>query len=161
MSYSTGEQRARKNVFRRLNIIFFSDFHDMKNYPVRFKPHSDLYEELVRIVNEKQWPSGWVVTGIGSLSRVALRFANKEEPSVYEGSWEICSLAGTLSTDGIHIHMVVSDEKGTTLGGHLVVGNIIRTTAELVLGYSVRTLFHRVGDDETKYPELVVQEREE
>ncbi len=50
------------------------------------------------------------------------------------GELEILSLAGTLSPDGVHLHMAVADSSGTVIGGHLCAGSLVRTTAELVLG---------------------------
>lgn len=106
-----------------------------------------------------QWPSCWVVTGIGSLSQASLRFAGRHDMELLSGKYEICSLAGTLSTDGVHVHMVVADEKGHTFGGHLGYGNTIRTTAEIVLGYDLAFQFYRQYDQKTGYHELVVHKR--
>jgi len=43
-----------------------------------------------------------------------------------------------------------------TLGGHLQDGNIVRTTAELVIGELTDVSFSRLLDPETGYDELVV-----
>jgi predicted DNA-binding protein with PD1-like motif len=56
--------------------------------------------------------------------------------------------------------MCVSDEEGKMVGGHLMDGNRIYTTAEVVLGclddlYS----FSRVYDARTGFPELVITAR--
>ncbi|MAA78990.1 MAG: DNA-binding protein [Deltaproteobacteria bacterium] len=130
----------------------------MSVFPIRLLPNIDLREELERITVEHEWSSGWIIMGIGSLSQVSLRFAGKEDVQILEGEWEICSLSGTLCADGAHLHMVVSDAGGQTLGGHVGYGNIIRTTGELIFGCSSKHHFSRQFDNQTGYSELVVQE---
>ena len=131
----------------------------MNVYPIRLMPRVDLREELETLVLEQGWSSSWIVMGIGSLSKVALRFAGKDDVYTACGDWEICSLSGTLCSDGVHIHMVVSNDEGKTLGGHVGYGNIIRTTGEIVLGFSPSHHFSRQLDHDTGYQELVVQAR--
>ena len=131
----------------------------MNVFPVRLLPGTDLRKELEIIMAKHRWSSCWIMTGIGSLSQASLRFAGQCEVNILSGDWEICSLGGTLCTDGGHLHMVVADEKGHTFGGHVGHGNIIRTTAEIVLGFDSAYEFSRKHDQETGYAELVVQER--
>lgn len=131
----------------------------MSIFPLRLLPEMDLREELEKIVVEHRWPSCWIITGMGSLSQVSLRFAGSSENRLLSGTWEICSLSGTLCIDGVHLHMVVSNENGQTIGGHVGHGNIIRTTAEVVLGFSASYKFSRSLDEKTGFAELVVQER--
>ena len=94
---------------------------------------------------------------MGSLSQYSLRFAAQEETTIRKGNYEICSLAGTLCAEGIHIHMVVSDEQGRVVGGHLREGSVVRTTAEIVLGYSDTFVFSRPKDIQTGYGELAIR----
>ena len=47
------------------------------------------------------------------------------------GEQEILSLSGTLSPDGAHLHIALVDSRGAVIGGHLCVGSLVRTTAEL------------------------------
>lgn len=128
----------------------------MNCYPIRLPPHVDLRTSIEQWVHQHQVSAGWIVTGMGSLSQCALRFAGQTNATVMVGMWEICSVAGTLSTSGIHIHMVVADEKGCCVGGHLMKGNLVRTTAELVFGLSTEYSFSREMDSETGYPELKI-----
>ena len=63
---------------------------------------------------------------------------------------------GTLSLDGCHIHISVSDESLQTYGGHLMPGCLVNTTAEIVILELGSYTFKRVEDDETGYKELMI-----
>lgn len=71
--------------------------------------------------------------------------------------FEIVSITGTLSTDGVHIHISVSDEEGNTIGGHLKDGCIINTTAEVCLLEFENIKFLREFDNNTGYKELIIK----
>jgi predicted DNA-binding protein with PD1-like motif len=64
---------------------------------------------------------------------------------------------GTLSLHGIHLHISISDKNGKTIGGHLVEGCIIYTTAEIVIGTSEDFIFMRAVDQNTGYKELEIK----
>ncbi len=78
--------------------------------------------------------SACVLTCVGSLSFARLRMAGGKVLIEKEGPFEITSLAGTISNNGVHLHCSLSDSTGQVWGGHLSKGSIIRTTAEIVLG---------------------------
>jgi predicted DNA-binding protein with PD1-like motif len=67
----------------------------------------------------QQEQAGCVISGIGSLSVVQLRLAGQQESTTITGDLEILSLAGTLSPDGVHLHIAVAGSSGTVIGGHL------------------------------------------
>lgn len=77
--------------------------------------------------------SGVILCAVGCLSKLTIRLADGESILKKEGMFEIVSITGTLSEDGVHIHISVSDELGNTIGGHLKDGCIVNTTAEIVL----------------------------
>ncbi len=78
--------------------------------------------------------SGWIVTCVGSVTQASLRMANANFKKVWNGHFEIVSLVGTLSPKkGSHLHMSISDAEGNCFGGHLLEGNLIYTTAEIVI----------------------------
>ena len=101
--------------------------------------------------------AGFVLSAVGSLTRVALRLANQKDTHVMEGHFEMVSLTGTTGPDGLHLHMAVSDEKGVTTGGHVVEGCVVSTTVELVLGEVTGLVFHRETDPLTAFKELSIQ----
>ncbi len=131
----------------------------MKTFALRLHPGQDLKQCLVAFSREHDLRAGFILTCVGSLSKAGLRLAAHPETTYYEDKFEIVSLTGTLCPDGVHLHISVSDGQGGTLGGHLQDGNIVRTTAELVIGELAGVAFSRPLDPETGYDELVVTEK--
>ena len=84
--------------------------------------------------------------------------SNQTEGINREGHFEILSLSGTVSINGLHLHLAVSDSSGNTIGGHLLEGNIIYTTAELVISSTEKYLFTRTKDGTTPWEELQIKE---
>ena len=130
-----------------------------KTYAFRLKPGQDLKKEIQSFVNEYNISAGWIATCVGSLTNFALRFANQKEASVASGHFEILSLAGTVSKNGSHLHICMGDTEGNTIGGHLLEGNIIYTTAEIILHATEDWNFTREIDQNTGCKELVVTEK--
>lgn len=129
----------------------------MKTHAFRLLPGDDLKKGITDVVHELDIKAGWILTGIGSLERINLRFANQDSGSVMDGYFEIVSLAGTLSVNGNHIHIAVSDSTGKTLGGHLLENNLVYTTVEIVIGYDEELIFTREADGTTAWAELQVR----
>ena len=102
--------------------------------------------------------SGVVLSSVGCLSHLTIRLADSTTIMDVDGAFEIVSVMGTLSEDGVHIHISVSDETGKTIGGHLKDGCIVNTTAEVVLALFDDIKFNRKFDENTGYEELVVSE---
>ena len=123
----------------------------------RLKPGEDLKTGIQNLVNEKQIKAGWVSTGVGSLTSYQVRFANQPNGSTDSGHFEIVSLTGTVSTNGSHLHISLSDSTGKTIGGHLMEGCKIYTTAEIVLLSSNEFVFKREKDGTTPWEELQVE----
>jgi len=123
---------------------------------LRFKPGQDLMDEINNCLAAENIKAGVVLSCVGSLTHANLRLANQETGSVFEGYFEIVSLVGTLSTSGSHLHLSISDGMGQTLGGHLLQGCKIYTTAELVLGIFPDLRFEREDCELSGYPELKV-----
>jgi len=122
----------------------------------RLTKGSDLKKEIeTYAINNKI--SGFIVCSVGCLNKLTIRLADGKSILEKEGMFEIVSATGTLSEDGVHIHISVSDEKGNTMGGHLKDGCIINTTAEVVLEIFDNIKFKREYDEKTGYDELVVK----
>jgi len=119
----------------------------------RLKPNEDLKKGIIDILKREEIKSGILVCIVGSLNSATLRMAN-ENIKTFKGPFEIVSAEGTISTDGIHIHIAVSDTEGHVIGGHLKNGCIINTTAEICILKSNKAL-KRVFDSKTGYKELV------
>ena len=102
--------------------------------------------------------SGTIISSVGCLTSLVIRLADGESILKKDGNFEIVSVTGTLSPDGVHIHISVSDEFGNTIGGHLKDGCIVNTTAEVCLVLFDNIKFSRTFDESTRYDELVVNE---
>jgi predicted DNA-binding protein with PD1-like motif len=126
----------------------------MKVVPLRLQPGADLRRALDAWMAEQQEQAGCVISAVGSLSVAQLRFAGATEEMAIHGDLEILSLSGTLSPDGVHLHIAIADSSGAVIGGHLCVGSLVRTTAELVIGLLPEWRFNREVDPATGYPEL-------
>lgn len=129
----------------------------MKNYTFRLKPGQDLFESIEGFVKDRQIEAGCVLGCVGSLTHATLRFADREFHSELDGHFEIVSLTGTVSIHGSHLHASISDKDGKTVGGHLVPGCRIYTTAEIVLAVFEDIVYKRelLGND-SGYEELVI-----
>ncbi len=128
-------------------------------YAFRLKPGEDLKKSIQQFVEQKQIKAGWINTGVGSLTHYNIRFANQAAPSSGDGHFEIVSLTGTVSVNGSHLHLSISDSTGRTLGGHLVDGNLVYTTVEVVITASNQLEFTRPVDAGTGFKELEVKEK--
>lgn len=131
----------------------------MENYTFRLKSAQDLFDSVESFAREKHIEAGCVLSGIGSLTRFAVRLADREIPTDYEGHFEIVSLAVTISIHGSHLHISVSDADGKTMGGHMVSGCKIYTTAEIVLAVFTDVVYKREFAQDSGYEELVVYHR--
>ena len=125
--------------------------------PLRLHPGDDLRASVEAALLASGHGAGFVLQGIGSLKVAQLRYAGVPEPTELRGELEILTLAGSISADGAHLHMSVSDAQGRVLGGHVGAGCIVRTTAELLLALLPGQHFAREHDVRTGYPELKIR----
>jgi uncharacterized protein len=129
-------------------------------HPFRLKPGQDLKQEIENYAKAHHLQAGYVITCAGSLTQYHLRYANQPEGVKGTGHFEIVSLTGTVSVNGCHLHASIADSTGRVTGGHLLEGNLIYTTAEIVLGESDAHIFTREKDGTTPWDELQVKEKE-
>lgn len=131
----------------------------MKTYTFRLRPGQDLFEAIEGFVAEQAIEAGCVLCSVGSLTHATLRLANRDRYNEYDGHFEIVSLTGTVSIHGSHLHLSISDGDGRTIGGHLVPGCRIYTTAEIVLAAFEDAVYKREFAEDSGYEELVVYPR--
>jgi uncharacterized protein len=129
----------------------------MHTHAIRLKPGEDLKQSIQKFVQQNNIEAGWVVTCAGSLTKTSIRLANQSNTSVYDGHFEILSLSGTVSVNGLHLHISVADSTGNCIGGHLTEGSIIYTTAEIILQESKELKFTREKDGTTPWEELQIR----
>lgn len=132
----------------------------MRVVPIRLGPGTDLRLGLEQLLVDRDEQAGCVISGIGSQSTAYLRLAGAIEPTRMRGEFEILSLAGTLSLNGAHLHLSIADGQGLVIGGHLGVGSLVRTTAELVVGVLPDWSFRREIDPATGFRELQIRQRQ-
>ncbi|MDQ2178933.1 PPC domain-containing DNA-binding protein [Marinifilum sp. D714] len=136
--------------------LFSCQPNRVESYAMRLKPGMDLKQEMAQFVKKRELQSASISTCVGSLRELKIRPANQKELLHLKGHFEIVSLSGTFADKGEHIHISVSDSTGYTIGGHLVDGNLIYTTAEIVFLNNTNIEFTREIDPETTYYELKV-----
>ncbi|MCP3716512.1 PPC domain-containing DNA-binding protein [Paraburkholderia sp. CNPSo 3281] len=129
----------------------------MQIHPIRLSPGDDLRVAVEGLLGQQASHAAFVIQGIGSLSVAQLRFAGAETPTELRGDLEILTLAGSVSPDGAHLHMSVSDAQGCVFGGHVARGCTVRTTVELLLVLLPGHRFSRELDSSTGYPELQIR----
>ena len=128
-------------------------------FALRLKPGDDLKAELATFARRHRLRAGVILTGVGSLTEVHIRYANRDGGTLRRGHFEILSLVGTLDAGGMHVHMTVADRDGVAFGGHLLEGCKVYTTAEIAVGELAALQFTREVDATYGYKELVVSPR--
>lgn len=99
---------------------------------------------------------------IGALKQVVLGCYRDGEyvTTQRKGHLEIASCMGNIALDEkgetiVHAHIVVSNEKCETVGGHLMEGSSVGPTAELVIIEAAGIELRKVFDEKTKLKLLV------
>ena len=131
----------------------------MRNYTFRLRSGQDLFDSIEAFVKDKRVEAGCVLSGVGSLTHAAIRLANREYTSEYDGYFEIVSMTGTVSIHGSHLHISVSDGDGKTVGGHFESGCKIYTTAEIVIAVFEEVIYKREFAEDSGYDELAIYDR--
>jgi predicted DNA-binding protein with PD1-like motif len=126
----------------------------IKFHCLRLLPTQDLKLELEQFMQAQKIKAAAIVTCVGSLAKLHLRLASAKDFLVRTELFEIVSLVGTLSCHGLHLHLSAADTYGRVVGGHLMVDNLIHTTAEIVLIELSDYEFTREFEAQTGYKEL-------
>ncbi|MCP9850041.1 PPC domain-containing DNA-binding protein [Cyanobium sp. Morenito 9A2] len=124
---------------------------------LRLVPGDDLRGALEVLVRERAMAAAWVASAIGSLQGLVVRPAGSDRALQLAGPWELLSLQGSLGSGGVHLHLTAADAEGHCRGGHLLAGNVIRTTAEIALLLPGAVRFERQLDPATGYRELLFE----
>lgn len=130
---------------------------NMTVHCIRLKRGEDLLESIRKLCAEKNIKAGVVLSGVGCILRGRVRDASGMTIREIGEHCEIVSLNGTVSASRCHVHIALSREDLTTLGGHLCPGCIVNTTCELVIGELPGIAFGVEEDPETGYDELIFQ----
>ena len=130
----------------------------MKIHAFRLTKGMDFKKSIEQYVVDKKIKSGVILSAVGCLYQVCLRTADGVTVKTINEDHEIVSVTGTLSVDGCHIHVSLSDGNLKTIGGHLKDNCLVNSTAEIVLAEFDELKFTREFDEGTGYKELVIKE---
>ena len=125
---------------------------------VRLRRGEDLMLAIRQLCREKHIAAGVVLSAVGCISEGRVRDASGVTIREIKDHCEIVSLNGTVSETRCHLHIALSKEDLSTIGGHLCPGCIINTTCELVSGQLPGIRYGVEQDEETGYDELIFME---
>lgn len=132
--------------------------NNMRQITFRLKPGQFLKEGIEKVAHDKKVKAGVLLSIVGGLENAKLRMAGSEPENQmvreWDGPFEIVSGTGTISEDGCHIHIALSDRQGNVIGGHLKDGCKVKYTAEIVLGVFDDITYRRKLDESTGFKEL-------
>lgn len=115
----------------------------------------DLLLSIRQLAQKNCIRAGVVLSAVGCISRGRVRDASGANLQDIPEHCEIVSLNGTVSAARCHLHIALSREDLSTIGGHLTEGCIINTTCELVIAELPELSFGVEQDAETGYDELI------
>ena len=130
----------------------------MIEHVMRLMPGEDLILSLHGYCKKHDIKAGFIGTCVGSFQRVVFRKGYDKKLFSMDGPFEIVSMEGTVSTQGMHLHTAVSDKNFQVYGGHLLSGSIVSTTAEIVIIELERHELSRTKGDLTGFKELKITE---
>ena len=122
---------------------------------IRLHRGDDLLHSIRKLAEEKHICAGVVLSAVGCISRGRVRDASGVTIRDIEEHCEILSLDGTVSKTRCHLHIALSREDLSAIGGHLCIGCIINTTCELIIAELPGIRYDVEEDPETGYDELI------
>ena len=141
-----------------MNRSVLSTAGNLKCHCVRLHRGDDLLLSIRQLCTEKHIAAGVVLSAVGCISEGRIRDASGITIRDIPDHCEIVSLNGTVSKARCHLHIALSKEDLSTIGGHLCPGCIINTTCELVIAELPGVRIDVEEDPETGYDELIFQE---
>ena len=130
----------------------------MKTVCRRLHRGDDLLLSIRTLCEREKIDAAVVLSAVGCVSRAVLRDAGGVNLRSVDEPCEIVSLNGTASRTRCHLHLALSREDRSAIGGHMMPGCIVDTTCELVLGVLEHMRFDVEQDAQTGYDELIFTE---
>ena len=140
-----------------MNTAILTTSGEMKTHCIRLHRGDDLMLSIKALCVQRQIKAGVVLSAVGCISKGRVRDASGVNIREISDHCEIVSLNGTVSETRCHLHIALSKEDLSTIGGHLCPGCIINTTCELVIGELENTVYDVEFDEETGYDELIIK----
>ena len=129
----------------------------LKCHCVRLHRGDDLLLSIRELAIQKNIAAGVVLSAVGCISVGRIRDASGVTIRDISDHCEIVSLNGTVSSARCHLHIALSREDLSTIGGHLCPGCIVNTTCELVIAELPGVSIGVEYDPETGYDEVIFQ----
>lgn len=123
---------------------------------IRLRRGDDLLLSIRKLAEQQQINAGVVLSAVGCISQGRVRDASGVTIRDITEHCEILSLDGTVSAKRCHLHIALSKEDLSAIGGHLCTGCIINTTCELVIAELPGLRYDVEEDPETGYDELIL-----
>lgn len=130
----------------------------MKTVCRRLHRGDDLLLSIRTLCEREKIDAAVMLSAVGCVSRAVLRDAGGVNLRSVDEPCEIVSLNGTASRTRCHLHLALSREDLSVIGGHMMPGCIVNTTCELVLGVLEHMRFDVEQDAQTGYDELIFTE---
>lgn len=130
----------------------------MKTVCRRLHRGDDLLLSIRTLCEREKIDAAVVLSAVGCVSRAVLRDAGGVNLRSVDEPCEIVSMNGTASRTRCHLHLALSREDLSVIGGHMMTGCIVNTTCELVLGVLEHMRFDVEQDAQTGYDELIFTE---
>jgi len=105
----------------------------LRSVPLHLGAGSDIRRSLEALAVELN-ASGFVLGVVGNLSQAVFQCPGQAGPTILEGDLEIITLQGTISPQGVHLHLSFSDGACQVWGGHLEPGTLVQKGADLLVG---------------------------
>ena len=132
----------------------------LKTHCIRLRRGEDLMLSIKALCAEKHIRAGVFLSAVGCISEGRVRDASGVTIREITDHCEIVGLDGTVSAQRCHLHISLSREDLSTIGGHLCPGCIVNTTCELVIAELPGIRFGVEEDPETGYDELIFQKKQ-
>ena len=126
-------------------------------YMFRLIKGQDLKKSIVEYCKDNNIKAGIIGACVGCCYEIYFRLAGGKDFYHKIGDHEIVSMKGTISEDGVHIHVSFADIEGNVVGGHLSDGCYVGSTAEVAIIEVDNYKLTREFDEETGYKELVIE----
>ena len=141
-----------------MNLPIITGSGALRCHSLRLRRGADLMLSIKALCKEKNIAAGVVLSAVGCISEGQVRDASGVTIRNISEHCEIVSLDGTVSAQRCHLHISLSREDLSSIGGHLCPGCIINTTCELVIAELPGVRFGVEEDPETGYDELIFEE---
>jgi len=106
----------------------------MRARAIHLAAGSDVRRSLELLAREEN-SQGFVLSVVGNLSQACFACPGREAPTQLSGELEIITLQGTLSPQGVHLHLSFSDGDCQVWGGHLEHNSLVLKGADLLVGW--------------------------